>query len=183
MRHLIRRPAIALMLSLAASLANPLVGSTAAAAEDVSAGDLTISAPMSRAALPNRPMAAYMAIANAGGTPEALLSASSPDFDAIELHTVDEENGVFKMREIPRIAIPAGGTAELAPGGLHLMLFGAQRRLQAGDSFPLTLTFERSGSVEITVPVQGLGKGSSDGGHGDHGGHGDDGGHSDHDSD
>jgi copper(I)-binding protein len=36
---------------------------------------------------------------------------------------------------------------------LHLMLMDLKRQLKEGDKFPLTLTFEKSGSVTVTVLV------------------------------
>ena len=43
---------------------------------------------------------------------------------------------------------------ELKPGGLHLMFVGLKAPLKAGDKFPLTLTFEKAGTVEVVVNVE-----------------------------
>ena len=42
--------------------------------------------------------------------------------------------------------------ADLAPGGLHLMMFGIDPPLKAGDTLEMILIFETAG-VAITVPV------------------------------
>ncbi len=57
------------------------------------------------------------------------------------------------MRPVEAIPVAAGGTVTLAPGGLHMMLIGLRQALKPGDSFPLTLRFEKAGPVETTVKV------------------------------
>ena len=42
----------------------------------------------------------------------------------------------------------------LKPGGAHIMLMGLNQPLQAGQSFPLTLTFEKAGQREVSVAVE-----------------------------
>jgi copper(I)-binding protein len=44
----------------------------------------------------------------------------------------------------------------LKPGGEHIMLLGLNRPLQEGESFPLTLNFERAGPLSVTAVVQKL---------------------------
>ena len=64
--------------------------------------------------------------------------------------------------------------------GHHVMLMGLKAPLKQGESFPLTLTFERAGSVEVMVSVEKIGAtepadhdhGSHDHGGHDHSGHG-----------
>lgn len=160
--------AVLLALTGAIAVTAPL---TTARAGDVQVGDLTIAHAMTRAGLPNRPMAAYMTISNAGAEDDRLISASSTSFKAIELHTVKEESGVFKMLPLEVIDIPAGATAELKSGGMHLMLFGATEPHRAGDSFPVTLQFEKAGAVEVTVKVGKKGHGAGHGHGGGHSGH------------
>ena len=62
------------------------------------------------------------------------------------------------------------------PGGYHVMIMGVKNPpLKQGDTFPLTLTFEKAGDVTVTVMVakQGGGMGHEHKGHGqmDHGTH------------
>jgi periplasmic copper chaperone A len=72
--------------------------------------------------------------------------------------TVGEEamgdGGMMSMREVPSIALPAGNTVELAPGGLHLMLIDLVEDLSPGDTFELTLEFEQADSVTVTAEVR-----------------------------
>ena len=46
---------------------------------------------------------------------------------------------------------------KLQPGGFHIMLLGLKQGLTAGSRFPLTLTFEKAGSVQMDVPVEAMG--------------------------
>ena len=63
------------------------------------------------------------------------------------------DGDVMRMREVGTIDVPAGGTVELQPGGLHLMLMGLKKPLVAGQAFPLTLRFEKAGAVEVQMKV------------------------------
>ncbi len=51
------------------------------------------------------------------------------------------------------IEVPAGGMAELKPGGFHVMFMGLKQPLEEGGSFPVTLVFERAGTVTVDVTV------------------------------
>ncbi len=135
------------------------------------AGDLTISGAYARATIGNAPnSAAYLAIASAGG-PDRLVSATSSAAKAVELHTTIKKDDVMQMQKIEAIEIPAGGTAELAPGGAHVMLLGVTERLTEGAMIPLTLTFEAAGDVEVMVPVRKIKHGGHKHGGHDHSGH------------
>ncbi|PZP55043.1 MAG: hypothetical protein DI596_11980, partial [Azospira oryzae] len=81
-----------------------------------------------------------------------------------EFHRMSLEDGVMKMRHLPAIEVPAHGTVELKPGGTHLMLMGLKQPLKEGERFPLTLRFERSGTVALQVAVRKMGAS----GHGSH---------------
>jgi copper(I)-binding protein len=99
--------------------------------------------------------AAYMIIRNTGSEPDKLIAASSDVAKTIELHTVVEEGGVMRMRQVEGgIDIPANGQVELKPGGFHVMLIGLTRDLNAGDSVQLTLTFEKAGQIPVTAQVR-----------------------------
>jgi copper(I)-binding protein len=55
------------------------------------------------------------------------------------------------------IPLPPGETVKLQPGGFHIMLLGLSQGLTAGSNVPLTLTFEKAGSVQVDVPVEAMG--------------------------
>lgn len=163
----------------AALLALAMLVSIPANADDVTAGDLTITHPQSRPNLPNRPSAAYMKISNAGAEDDRLIAARSESFGTIELHTVEHQDGVMKMMPVEAIGVPAGGEAVLEPGGFHMMMFGATRRFKIGDTFDAVLTFEEAGDVTVTFDVEKIRHGSKkmnhDGNGSGHSGQGSDG--------
>ncbi|MCO6414682.1 copper chaperone PCu(A)C [Siccirubricoccus sp. KC 17139] len=130
------------------------------------AGGITISAPWSRAAGRGGTGAGFLTIANAGSAPDRLVSASSPLARATEIHTHVREGDVMRMRAVPAIEIPAGGSVTLQPGGFHLMLIGLSRAVEAGESLPVTLVFERAGPVQVALAVQSAGARGPGMGHG-----------------
>ena len=135
-------------LALAATLAAFLSAADPASAD----GPLTVEDARARILLPSRPGAAWLTVRNGGGA-DRLLGAESPAAERIEIHTHIHEDGVMKMRRVEAIDIPAGGEAALEPGGDHLMLFGLKAGLAPGDSFPLTLLFEKAGPVTVEMRV------------------------------
>ncbi|MEM6488307.1 MAG: copper chaperone PCu(A)C [Pseudomonadota bacterium] len=153
---------------LAAAAAAWLV--SPAAAHDYTVGTLKIDHPWARPNLPDRPTAAYAAIENPGGEADRLIAASSPAFGRVELHLSEMQDDVMTMRRVEGIAVPADGAVALEPGGFHVMLFDADALYEEGARFPLTLTFERAGSVTVEVAVERRGSGKVD--HSGHGGHG-----------
>lgn len=154
-------------LFLAGSLA-----ASAAPAHEVKQGDLTIDHPWARASAgPARNSAAFMTIHNAGKA-DRLVAAAGDVAERVELHTHLMEGNVMKMRQVEAIDVPAEGMAKLQPGGFHVMLIGLHEPLKEGDSFPLTLTFEKAGKVTLEVAVEAITSmgGQNGQGHGmDHG--------------
>ena len=96
--------------------------------------------------------AAYVTIVSP--TPDRLLSASSPAAKKAELHTMEMAGMVMKMRPNAALDIPAGSPVALKPGGEHIMLIGLQHPLVEGQSFPLTLNFEKAGARTVSVAVE-----------------------------
>lgn len=94
-------------------------------------------------------------ISNKGRTDDKLVSASSPIADHVELHTMSMDGDAKRMRAVQGIPLPAGGHVEMAPGnGYHLMLIGIKRPFKLGDRIPLTLKFEKAGTVDVDLQVQ-----------------------------
>jgi len=97
--------------------------------------------------------AIYLTVVNGTQSDDKILSASTSAAGTAQLHTTIDDNGVMKMRELPSIEVKAGSTVMLKPGGMHVMLMGLTQPLKPGDSFPLTLQFEKGGKMELTVTV------------------------------
>jgi copper(I)-binding protein len=133
------------------------LATVAASAGDFTAGDIHIRAPLATPTPPGSKIgASYFVAENRGSQDDRLLRASSPASARIELHSGEiGGDGVMRMRELEALPLPAGKTVELRPGqGNHLMLMELRKPLAAGDTFPMTLEFERGGKVEVQVQVQ-----------------------------
>jgi len=139
-----------LLILLAAALAP----AGPALAHDYMQGDIQIMKPWSRP-LPavSTNGAAYMTLMNKGSAPDKLLSASTPAAKKAEIHTHIMEGGMMKMRQVEAVEILPGEAAVFEPGGLHVMMMGLTEPLVEGKSFPLTLEFERAGTVEVKVMI------------------------------
>lgn len=143
------------LLAALALLATAATGG--ASAQDFKKGAIMIDHPWARATIPNRPGAAYVKLSNMGGEADRLVAAATAAAGRAELHTHIMDGDVMKMRRIEAIEVPAGGGVALEPGGHHIMLFDLAAPLKEGASFPMTLTFEKAGAVEVTVTVQAMG--------------------------
>lgn len=95
----------------------------------------------------------YLRIENKGGAADRLLSATADVSVRTELHSMTMDGDVMRMRQVEAIDVPAGGTVELKPGGLHLMFMGLKAPLKAGTTFALTLRFEKAGEVKVQAQV------------------------------
>ncbi len=98
--------------------------------------------------------AVYFVVVNEGDQPDALIGVASDVAEKVELHETKMEGDVAKMQPVPRVEIPARGKVEFRPRGLHVMLIGLKRDLQVGDTFTITLRFERSGEIQVPVSVK-----------------------------
>ena len=99
----------------------------------------------------------YMMLTNNGSSDDTLLSASTDACGMVELHEMyDKGDGVMGMRPVEggNIPVPAGGSAELKPGGLHVMCMMKQIDFEAGTEIPITLTFENAGDMEVTAVIR-----------------------------
>lgn len=121
---------------------------------EVSQGDLSVRAAWSRATIGTaRPAVFYVTIQNNGSTDDRLTGIETPVAGMPMLHETVMKDGVASMPHAAVIDIPAGETVSLAPGGYHGMLMDLENELKEGESFPMTLQFERAGEVSIDTEV------------------------------
>ena len=138
-----------------------LVAGSVAAQHAVSADSVTVKDVWARATAGGATAgAAYATLSSAGGAGDRLVSALSPVAGKVELHTMSMEGDVMRMRQVPSIDVNPGATVELKPGGLHIMLLDLKAPLKVGDTFPLTLMFEKSGAKTLEVQVRPIGASS-----------------------
>ena len=91
-----------------------------------------------------------------GAQPDTLVGVRSDVAERAEVHETYAVDGLRGMREVGSLAVPAGATVALAPGGYHVMLLGLTEALATGDTVDVELEFARAGTVPVRVPVQGL---------------------------
>ena len=145
MKHLLL--AAALILSAPAAMA----------CETVTIGDLTIEHAWSKATIgAGRPGVFYVEIANAGSADDALIGIATPAAGMPMLHETVVQDGIASMPHAMSIPVPAGQNVQLSPGGYHGMLMGLTTAIKEGDSFPVTLSFEKAGEVTVNVDVLSL---------------------------
>jgi periplasmic copper chaperone A len=79
------------------------------------------------------------------------------DVGVAELHEMKMDGDVMRMKAIDTLAVPAGQTVALKPGGYHLMLVGLKAPLPSGSQVPVTFRFKdaqgTAGQVKLDVPV------------------------------
>ncbi len=135
------------------------------AGETVIQGDLTVSGSWVRAAEPPaKTSAVYLTIDNAGTEADSLIAVSSELAEFTEIHQSLKEDGVSLMRKVKAIEVPANGSANLEPGGYHVMLINLNGEIAADETYSLTLTFEKAGEVVVKP----LARKAKAGGHHDH---------------
>jgi hypothetical protein len=98
--------------------------------------------------------AAYMVIHNATDEDDALVGATSPAAEFVELHlsSMDEE-GLMSMNQVTEIPVPAHGDAELKPGSYHIMLINLVEPLEEGMEVELDLQFAEAEPQTVVAPV------------------------------
>ena len=129
-----------------------------ASAHDYTLKDLLIDHPSARPTPPGaRVGGAYFTLENRGRASDRLVRVESPVAGAAELHSMAMVGNLMKMRPLAALDIPAGAKVALSPGGYHVMLVDLKRPLVAGDAFPIRLTFERSGTIEVSAQVEAAG--------------------------
>ena len=142
-----------------AAVALALLWCSAAGAQDYKLGTLEIGHPWARATPPTAPAGGgYLTVTNKGTTEDRLISVKSPAAGAVQVHEMKMEGNIMRMREVEGgLAIPPGATVALAPGGLHLMMMGLREPLKQGERVPVTLVFEKAGSINVELAVIAMG--------------------------
>jgi len=86
-------------------------------------------------------MAGYLEIENSSDKTLTLISAESTEFERIEFHLSQIENGVARMQQQDKIMIASNTTFSFKPGGYHLMLFNNTVPMREGKLTSIKLIF------------------------------------------
>jgi copper(I)-binding protein len=140
---------------LCASIALTTLLSGASYAADFNAGALELNDLWIRASVPGQTNGAgYLQIINPGTTADKLIAVQSEAATRVELHTVINEDGVAKMRQVKGVDIPVHGDVKLAPGGYHVMFLQLTGPFKQGSLVPVVLKFEKAGEVRVNFTVK-----------------------------
>jgi hypothetical protein len=133
----------------------------AAGAHEFNKGSLHIGHPWSRATPQGASVGAgYLVIENRGAEADRFVSVSVSAEIAgrAELHEMAVQDGVMRMRPLPRgVEVAPGMAAKFEPGGLHVMFLDLKRPFTQGERFKATLNFEKAGAVEVEFVVEAMG--------------------------
>jgi copper(I)-binding protein len=113
------------------------------------ASSVEITKPM-----PGRHMSAgFLVLTNNTDEDIRITSASSPQFGAVQIHETSNVDGVYRMRELEALVVPARSSVTLQRGGKHLMLMRAQ---DIGDSVSLELSSDGVPvlAIDYTFPAE-----------------------------
>lgn len=133
-----------------------LVGS--AIAHEYSSHGVTVVHPWARATPGGAKVgSAFFEMKAARGHNDRLIGARSPVAGSAELHNHIMEGGIARMRSVDGIAVRAGRSVVLKPGGYHVMLMGLMGPLKEGDLLKLTLVFENAGEIEVDATLEPVG--------------------------
>lgn len=122
-------------------------------------GKLVISDPWARGESEASPeCGGFFVVANKGETADRLVSAISKVAERIEFHAIKVVGADIKMRRLADgLRIPADTTLTLKPRGYHLLMLGLRTSLAKGATLPVTLVFDKAGSVDIELVIRAAG--------------------------
>ncbi len=91
-------------------------------------------------------------------TGDRLVGASSPAAAKADVHEMQMDGTIMRMRALPNgLDLPAGQAVTLSPSGTHIMLEGLKAPLRQGSTVPVHLVFQTAPPVDIQATVQSIG--------------------------
>lgn len=125
----------------------------------VPAGPIAIQKPWIRATAPGAPVAGgFMVVTNSGKDADTLIGGTFEAAGRVEVHEMAMDGEVMKMRPLVNgLAVPAGGSVELKPGGFHIMFMDLKQPLKEGTTVKGTLQFKTAGAVPVEYKIESLG--------------------------
>ncbi len=150
--------AIAAAFTLGACTDDDKAATTTTAAETTTTAvaDVTIANAWARTSPASAMMgAAYFDITS---PVDDALTGVSVDMSVAMMAQIHEttmkDDGTMGMQEVNEIALPAGETVSLKPGGYHVMLMNLKAPLDTGSTVTLTLELKSGATVEVDAEVR-----------------------------
>jgi copper(I)-binding protein len=149
---------IPLIRSVTAALAITALSAVASAHES-KAGNIVVEHAYSLPTPPGATTGAlyFRSLKNEGKEADRLVGASTPAARAVQIHHMQMDGDIMRMRAVSAIDLPPGAEVKVRHGNggeWHLMLLDLKAPLKNGDQFPVTLRFEHAGEMKATVFVQ-----------------------------
>jgi len=118
----------------------------------VARAEVNIADAWARSTVPGQKVAGIFMKLTAD-TDSKLVAGASPVAKVVEIHEMTMVDNVMRMRAMSELALPAGRTVELKPGGYHIMLIDIAKPLAVGEQVPLSLTVVDQAGKRSTVEV------------------------------
>ena len=98
----------------------------------------------------------YLTVRNDGETVDAVVGASAPRCQEIEIHQTSTVDGVASMgpAERAQLEVAPGAGLVFEPSGLHVMCLGLDEPVVAGERLTLTVELDRAGSVMVEAVAE-----------------------------
>jgi copper(I)-binding protein len=98
--------------------------------------------------------AAYLVVSNPESAAVTLTGVASPLAESVSMHMTHEMGGLVHMMPVDSAPVGAGDSLVFAENARHLMVNGLRRKLAAGDSLPITLTFTGGRTLNVAAVVK-----------------------------
>ena len=79
---------------------------------------------------------------------DRIVGVSSPQARAVEMHEMERDGDVMKMKQVEGLDLKAGVPLKFQQGGLHLMVFDPLPG-QPGATFPIIFQLQSGGSERV----------------------------------
>ncbi|MBP9060837.1 MAG: copper chaperone PCu(A)C [Rhodoferax sp.] len=133
-------------------LAGALLASCMTMTTSISHAEVAVTGAWVRATVPNQQATgAFMQLMSKKDT--TLVSARSDIAGIVEVHEMQMENDVMRMRAVDGLKLPANHPVELKSGGYHLMMMDLKKQLKVGTEAQITLVFKNANGESETTYV------------------------------
>lgn len=147
-------------LALCACSDDDKVGTSTTAAKETTTTASTAEVTIANAWARTSPASAMMGAAYFDITSpvDDALTGVSVDMSVAMMAQVHEttmkDDGTMGMKEVDEVALPAGETVSLKPGGYHVMLMNLKAPLETGSTVTLTLTLKSGAAVTVDAEIR-----------------------------
>lgn len=97
--------------------------------------------------------AAYAMITNHLDHDVELVSIEGDFAKTFELHNMEMQGGVMRMRKMASIPVKKHESVELKSGGLHIMIFDLKKPLNPNEKYNLKFNFSNKEKIEVQATV------------------------------